>query len=618
MSQDIILTGNLDMLHSLYDFKATYAKTLSFRSNEYFLLQQTNTKHKNWWEVINERGDMGYIPSNYVETVTVNPSFFLQFIDNCLVNLKTPSECSIRDKSDIIKRLKELRKQIEQLPEVSKNSVGVDSDENPPLLFKNSDGKIEPINSSTSCYSERRNRSLNEDPMKPISKSSIRKSIENIHDEIRSDIFKESKKSESTVSSSLSSNISPPITHQSVYDLVESVRINTQLSHEMSRIAMVTVVQGLHELLPASVFPYLSTILSHSQASLVDDVQIDQTHDASRLKIIFNELTSCKEDAQQRSWMLHEDEDVIKEYIIEMISILSNADASISRHVISSDQYHVITTLIQYYQMETRWSIRQLLLQAFGVLCSLDKTVITIMLNSVLPSELARDIMSNPRNIPKLNYSSLLLTMVFSMGEPMPVTHNDFLGKRFLSFILDNIEYPPDTDLEEQIPDLFLNLIISFNLQFSEENENPVLAALEERDVAKTFTEKILLLINREEDPVRIFDHEPAPPHSLLKLFNDLFSRRSTSDLFYTNDIKVLIDIIVRNISDLSTGDMRRRLYLELCRRVMRNTNYEEHQHKVDEILKCFTRIFCEESETSKFDQKLVKEISNEFPHLFK
>lgn len=75
---------------------------------------------------------------------------------------------------------------------------------------------------------------------------------------------------------------------------------------------------------------------------------------------------------------------------------------------------------------------------------------------------------------------------------------SDLLGKRFLAFVLDNIEYPPDTDLDEQIPDLFLNLIISFNLQFTEESENPLLAALEERDVAKTFTEKILLLINRE------------------------------------------------------------------------------------------------------------------------
>lgn len=124
--------------------------------------------------------------------------------------------------------------------------------------------------------------------------------------------------------------------------------------------------------------------------------------------------------------------------------------------------------------------------------------------------------MTNPRNIPKLNYSSLLLTMIFSMGELMPVTHNgtyshigvneldvnlyflDLIGKRFLTFLFDNIEYPPDTDLDEQIPDLFLNLIISFNLQFTDEIENPVLAALEDKDVAKTFTEKILLLINRE------------------------------------------------------------------------------------------------------------------------
>lgn len=67
-----------------------------------------------------------------------------------------------------------------------------------------------------------------------------------------------------------------------------------------------------------------------------------------------------------------------------------------------------------------------------------------------------------------------------------------------MSFLFDNIEYPPDTDLDEQIPDLFLNLVISFNLQFSDESDNPVLAALEDKDVAKSFTEKILLLINRE------------------------------------------------------------------------------------------------------------------------
>lgn len=483
------------MLHSLYDFKATYAKTLSFKTNEYFILHQTNTKHKNWWEVINERGEMGFIPSNYVENVTVNPSFYLKFLDNCLDHLRnsdTPSECTIGDRNEVILRLKEIKRQVELLPEVSRNSIGVTDDDKPQLLLKNSDNRKPELTRTDS----KNQKNMIEEPIKPInsrvSRETIKKSIENIHEEVKSEIFNESKRSESNSTNATTiSNISSTITHQSVYELVESVRINTQLSHEMSRVAVVTVVQGLHELLPASVFPYLSTILSHSQTSLVvDDVQIDQTHDASRLKIIFNELTSCKEDSQQRSWMLHEDEIIIKEYITELISILSNADASISRHVISSQQYHVITTLIQYYQMEVRWSIRQLLLQAFGVLCSLDKTVVSIMLNSVLPCELARDMMANSRNVFKLNYSSLLFTMVFSMGEPMPITHLEILGKQFLSFILDNIEYPIDTDVDEQIPDLFLNLLISFNLQFKDLEENPVLNTLEERDVAKTFTEK--------------------------------------------------------------------------------------------------------------------------------
>ncbi|XP_030759186.1 NCK-interacting protein with SH3 domain [Sitophilus oryzae] len=622
MSESITAMGELDMLRSLYDFKATYAKTISFKANEYFILQQTNTKHKNWWEVVNERGEIGYIPSNYVETVTVNSSFYIIFLENAIENLrrKDNEETILGTKSEIILKLKELKNQVENTS-FHHHSNSYRSDVNVQKSCKESESTVTTLKtSSSSTYgsqiSDVKPRIAMEEPIKPITKSrdSIQKSIENIHEEVKSEIY-EAKKSDLNVSSS---NVTPVITAQSVYELVESVRINTNLSHEMSRVAVETVIQGLHELLPASIFPYLSTILSHSQTCLVvDDGQIEQTHDASRLKIIFNELISCKEDSQQRSWMLHEDESVIKEYIAELISILSNADTSISRHVISSNQYHVIITLIQYYQMEVRWSIRQLLLQAFGVLCSLDKTVINIMLNSILPGELARDMMANPRNIPKLNYSSLLLTMIFSMGEAMPITSLEYLGPDFLSFVLDNIENPPDTDLDEQIPDLFLNLVISFNLQFDDEMSNPVLFTLEDRQVAKTFCEKILLLLNREEDPIRIFDHEPAPPHSLLKLFKDLFSRRSTAALFYTNDTKVLIDIIVRNIADLSPGDKKRHDYLDLCRRVLRNTNYQEHKHRIEDILKCFTRIFCEESTLSKRDQHLLKEIFAEFPQYF-
>lgn len=71
------------------------------------------------------------------------------------------------------------------------------------------------------------------------------------------------------------------------------------------------------------------------------------------------------------------------------------------------------------------------------------------------------------------------------------------LGSDFISFLLDLIENPPDSDLEDQIPDLFVNLILSYNLQFTN-LENPLISALKERTVAKIFTEKILFLFNRE------------------------------------------------------------------------------------------------------------------------
>lgn len=64
-----------------------------------------------------------------------------------------------------------------------------------------------------------------------------------------------------------------------------------------------------------------------------------------------------------------------------------------------------------------------------------------------------------------------------------------------------------------------------------------------------------MLFSSAAEDPVRIFEHQPVPPHSVLKLFVDLFSNAQTAALFYTNDTKVLIDIIVRQLADLSPGD---------------------------------------------------------------
>lgn len=186
------------MLHSLYDFKATYAKTLSFRCNDYFILHQSNTRHKNWWEVINEEGEMGFIPSNYVETVTVNPSFYLQFLENCLENIQRFED--IGERQEVVNRLNELKRQVELLPECKKHDRG-----DPGMLasYANSNGhRHHSARSSSSSHSsllsEIKSEAIKEEPIKPVqrtSKERVRKSIENIHEEVNSEVCQERKKS---------------------------------------------------------------------------------------------------------------------------------------------------------------------------------------------------------------------------------------------------------------------------------------------------------------------------------------------------------------------------------------------------------------------------------------
>ncbi|CAK9799318.1 NCK-interacting protein with SH3 domain [Anthophora quadrimaculata] len=639
MGDNSMRLENYEVLKALYNFKATFSKTLSFQEGDYFILYQTNTKQRNWWQVVNRDGQIGYIPSNYVTTVKVSSQILIEFLEDCIGNVKTEMHL---DKQDLLLRLIEKKRQAETYkktkrqapkpPEFGSTTPNSEICSSPVCNTPEEDVHCAQSNTSymTAQTTVHTNNEKEETPIIPqcqrasISEQrvqSLPRQASSESQKIQAEVCKSPSQSsarQTPVSSPIKKKGSLcDINSHTAYQLLDQVRRNTQLSYEMSKVAVTVVVSGLQQLLPQNVGHYFDALLHQLETPFtVSQMSIEETYDANRLKVIFTELTSCKEDSQQRNWMLYEDESIIVDYIKELTSILTNADANVSRYVLQQNQYNGVNVLIQYYQMEPRWTIRQLLLQSFGVMCSLDSVILTIMLNSVLPMELARDMRSNPRNVTKLNYSSLLLTMIFSMGEPMPVTHLEQLGPDFIAFILDLIENPPDMDLEDQIPDLFVNLILSYNLQFTN-TENIVLNALKERTGAKFFTEKILLLFNREEDPVRIFDHEPPPPHSVLKLFIDLFSNDVTAGLFYTNDVKVLIDIILRQLYDMFPGDKRRQ-YLELCRRVLRTSSYNEHKYRSEDLLKCFTRIFCEETGESQEDQQSVREISNEFPHLFK
>lgn len=184
-------------------------------------------------------------------------------------------------------------------------------------------------------------------------------------------------------------DMTPKIEEQDVYQVIDAIRQNTNLSHELSCVALRVVLSELEALLPQQIVVHLEPIAAHLSGPLsAPDNLLGQTHDAQRLRIIFSDLADCKNDSQQRTWMLYEDEDDISRYLKELIGILTNADPKICRHEMSCDQYQSIVNLVLYYQMETRWSIRKMLLEAFKSMCHLDFTAVDILLSSVLPIEL--------------------------------------------------------------------------------------------------------------------------------------------------------------------------------------------------------------------------------------
>ncbi|XP_028262374.1 NCK-interacting protein with SH3 domain isoform X1 [Parambassis ranga] len=409
-------------------------------------------------------------------------------------------------------------------------------------------------------------------------------------------------------------------------ELIELVRKNTGLSYELSRVAVGVVVGHLQTALPKA-----SSALEQVLLSLVESKDLSAAlpqgqvcHDEQRLEVIFGDLARHRDDSQQRSWALHEDHALIACYLEELLKILTDADPEVCKRMCKANDYENVLSLVSYYQMEHRVSLRLLLLKVFGAMCSLDAALISSLLNSILPMELARDLQTDTQEHQKMCYTALVLTMIFSMGEQVPYHHYEHLNADFVSFLLGVVEDGLPSDPTEQLPDIFLNLVLSFNLHHTAPSNNVIMQELKQKNV-KVLTEKVLLLLNRGDDPVCMFKHTPPAPHSVLKFLQDVFASQETADIFYRTDMMVMIDIAVRQISDLSPGDKLRMEYLSLMHSIMRSTDYLEHQHRLSDLQGALQRILREEedpgedegSATAKqMDKLIVQQIYKEFPQI--
>lgn len=113
------------------------------------------------------------------------------------------------------------------------------------------------------------------------------------------------------------------VEYSDVYQIVDAIRRNTNVSFNISCEALRVVLTSMEQLFNGSINPYLEAIAVHVTEKVETPKELlGMTHDAKRLQYIFSQLADCKNDTQQRSWMVYEDEDDIIQFLEELVEIL--------------------------------------------------------------------------------------------------------------------------------------------------------------------------------------------------------------------------------------------------------------------------------------------------------
>ena len=586
----------IKLYRSLYSFKASYNSALSFKEGDIFVELTGGKQDRNWYFVASRDGSSGYVPRNYVTVETSHSAAdTFALINEVLSNLNNNTHITVADKNEVGEKLEELRRTFSEslvnnqnlvklsetksqgsrdslssiksskkraAPPPPKENISVTSESSPspkPFSEDNSSPRTSTVLSSQSPrHSPRPSTSSIEQTTATTTSSSL-----------SSPKIKSSAKVFQRKFSfpSMSSNKDDVVTvvyrqqsedcHTQAIELMELVRRNTDISHEASQ----SLLQSLMQCLASSnrdlnvLVPSLQNEFKNQMFGSVQEIQT--SHDYAYLIGLFDDLTKMKEDDEQRNWMLYEDEEVILGNLNKLCTTLQNASREVVLHVLGKHKYFYVQNLVEYFQMETRWSIKKLLIETYTVMCSLDRNIVSLMLVSVLPLELAQDMFDNSDEYERLKHCSVLLTVLFSLGEAVPIHYMEKqLGSSLVTFLLQKIESSPDLDIEVDLADSFMGLLASYNLQFNQTSENIVLQCLCRETTAKIFTEKLLLMLNREDDPAEIIGPRSGV-NSIHKLVLDVFSTEDCISHFYTNDLMVLIDIIVRQLADLGPGIQR-------------------------------------------------------------
>ncbi|TPX31364.1 hypothetical protein SmJEL517_g05278 [Synchytrium microbalum] len=182
----------------------------------------------------------------------------------------------------------------------------------------------------------------------------------------------------------------------------------------------------------------------------------------------------------------------------------------------------------------------------------------------------------------RMHHAAARLLYEVCRVQELSISEMELLNDELIQSICDTIERTRDDHREEFNYDL-IRLLLIFNDQFTKKNArtlvmiNRVLSSVGSRiSHSKTLTENLVFMFNRADDmPTQIL---------LIEFLKVLFEDSTTWDIIYTNDLRIVLDVIVRETRNVE--DELQYMYINMLPPLLLNTNLGELNYKKEETSK--------------------------------
>lgn len=553
-----------------YNADSNYHGTVSLEKDELVVLLEKSTEY--WWLISNQNSKNGFVPASKLTPISVDVKSdqVLSSINKAIENLS--KNLTDQNKKSIV----QLQSQRSQLLRTHSKSLSIKRRAPPPPPSRKA-----PV----------------EQEIKINCETSAETSTVNVAEQTSSKETKETIQLNKSKTNDVASiiHVAP---ENLAEDLINVLQSSCKITKSSSVVGITSVLKMLSDKIPttSSLFePILKSLEIENDSS---DENICQ------LELDFANLCEIKDDKQQRNWKVHDDHDIIVGVVKSIQNLLTMCEHEKCLKVLKKDDFKALRTIVTYHQMETDLSLKLNLLQIFGVITTLFPCLNSFLLTSVLPLELISEIRNHTDEIERTCFSGILLSALLSQfQEDFTVQLENVLNEDFCRHITNTIE---NQDTDDNVVTVLIKVLLAINLHYADPCTNIVMKSI---DAARSrLCEEILLLFNRGEDPCKV-ESQTNKADSIVKFFTDVFASGVSESLIYTNDLMVLVDIVIRNLSDLPPCNKRTEI-LDLLLNMVSNENeaVTSRFSQIKPVLDLINKNDVE-SETYRVDTEIIKAI---------